>query len=410
MLLIRPEQITLFENAAADHFVPRLEQHLLGALPGHAASLGEDPLRAAVRQAAQQAGQHGFTTQSTARLYAELAVLLGSEFAEDPQLPWTAPLLADAAPENQLFRARQLHEAAIDYLEQVHGADDAERQAALQRFLDEPVDLRAESREQFRNTVLIRLEHLWPSKFKHPGEEQVMQQIRERIKQATQYGFKKEKGVYLFVALGFLLGSGFARDPLHAWARPILNDTGADQPERADRLHQAALQRLVGLSGDGFRPQRPQGSAIQGHPYAHPLDDPEVRAALDRAWQDSQSDDPEQRHQEGGYIVQQLFERFAVERWPRGARGGIVPLPLDASGRFNDQSVLGEFRTLPNPAVDEQGRKWLQEPLPEDITAIAAETYLEASYLISHEQLWIIEPGADTAQALGNREEVLHHE
>lgn len=417
MLQIRPEQILVFEQAAAEHFAPRLEQHALDALPGYAAALGENALRAAVREGIRQAAGRGFSTQAPVRLFVELSLLLGSAFHSDPQFPWASAVLDSPFYADELARARRLHDAAMAYLDQVHGPDDTQRNAALERWLKEPIEIKADtddknrSRERFRSTVLVRLEHLWPEKYAWLGEDATQQRLQQWIKDAVGHGLKKEKGVYIYICLGYLLGSGFDRDPLYPWAGAVLGDTATDQTERAERLHQTALKTLASLDSGGFRPARPNDSAIQGHPYEHPLADPALRAALRRAWQDSLADDPQQRHQEGGYIVQQPNGAFAVERWPRGGRGGITPLPLDNEGLFNGTPVIGEFRTQPNPAVDEQGRKWLQGAQPHDVATLEQEPYRGDSYLIGRDQIWRIPPkaGLDAGQAgpCGSREEVL---
>ena len=65
----------------------------------------------------------------------------------------------------------------------------------------------------------------------------------------------------------------------------------------------------------------------------NPLEHPTVRAELRRAWEESQSDDPINRHEEGGYVVLADDGTYTVARWPRGESSRIAPPLLDADNR-----------------------------------------------------------------------------
>jgi hypothetical protein len=60
------------------------------------------------------------------------------------------------------------------------------------------------------------------------------------------------------------------------------------------------------------------------------LKDPVVIGEMSRAWQASGADDPANRHEEAGYIVQNPDGSVAVERWPPGEQSRIAPPPLDS--------------------------------------------------------------------------------
>ncbi len=63
------------------------------------------------------------------------------------------------------------------------------------------------------------------------------------------------------------------------------------------------------------------------------LKDPTLRAALARARRDSQAEDPINRHEEGGYVVQNPDGSLGVERWPCGEQSLILRPPMDAGKR-----------------------------------------------------------------------------
>lgn len=408
MLTIRREQLALFQNAATPHFATSLLADLqiryplrLGALDGAAG-------HAVIDRGVRGAAEHGLTQRTTARLFIELMVLLGHGFADDPLLPWVAAAFANAPEDDELARARALHSAAVDYLDRVYGADGAHFNMALQQLLAEPVRLSTGSREQFQNAAMARLEQLWPQRFAALDETEMQQALRHNIARAVRYGIRKETGVFIYLTCCFVLGSSFDQDPLLPWAGAILTQQDSEA-ERAIRLHaaaQPALQAwLEGGSDASVRPSRPQQSAIQGYPHEDPLADPTIRAGLHQAWIDSQPDEPEQRHSEGGYITRQPDGSFQIERWPRSGTASILPLPLDDNGRLHGATVMGEFRSQPHPPQDEQGRRWLQGWQAGELQRLREAGYEGSSYLLSRDQLWTFAGG--DAHGAGSRDEVL---
>jgi hypothetical protein len=80
------------------------------------------------------------------------------------------------------------------------------------------------------------------------------------------------------------------------------------------------------------------------------LADPAVIRALDEAWHDSKADDPQQRHEEGGWVYMNVSTgELAIRRASSGMQTAIDlsdPPPLD------DCVVVGKFHTHPNPTSD----------------------------------------------------------
>lgn len=92
--------------------------------------------------------------------------------------------------------------------------------------------------------------------------------------------------------------------------------------------------------------------------------DPVVSAAIEQAWTDSQAGDKDNRHEEGGWIIQDTVTgNLSVQRWPAGNRSGINP---GAPPQIPCTKVVGHFHTHPNPATDENGTKWEQGPSDAD--------------------------------------------
>ncbi len=411
MLTIRREQLALFENAATSHFAATLLPQLRLRYPHRLATVSDAAGQTLIDSGVRLAASHGFTQRTTAQLVIELMVLLGHAFADDPLLPGIGVALGDpgtADERDPLARARALHSAALDYLDPVYGVDGTHFNMALQQLLAQPVRLSTGSREQFQHAALARLEQFWPQRFAAVGEQSMQQALRQHIARAVHYGIRNETGVFTYLTFSYVLGSGFDQDPLLPWAAKVLNDEPGEG-NRAERLHEAAVPVLQGWLAEppdaAVRPLRPQQSAIQGYPYENPLEDPAVRAALRRAWTESQPDDPATRHLEGGYITRQQDGSFQAERWPRGGAASIVPLPLDDAGRLYGVPVAGEFRTQPHPSQDEQGRRWLQGWQPDELARLREAGYDGASYLLGRDQVWLF--GGSEARPAGSRDEVL---
>ena len=98
--------------------------------------------------------------------------------------------------------------------------------------------------------------------------------------------------------------------------------------------------------------------------------DPEVKDALEKAWADSSADNATTRHEEGGWIYEDMSGNLTVVRWPAGNRSGIdAPPPVPPPGG----KVVGEFHTHPNwhppDGKDEAGTEWKQGPSDTDKNA-----------------------------------------
>ncbi len=131
-----------------------------------------------------------------------------------------------------------------------------------------------------------------------------------------------------------------------------------------------------------------------------------VCEAMRWAWERSQADNPELRHEEGGYIVVEADGTLGVRWWRPGNRSSIVPPNRAADGFFAGRRVVGEFHTHPNQPKDELGRTWSQEPSPIDVVGIRQERYSGASYIVTEKYVWQIEPNG-RVRRVGSRTKLL---
>lgn len=157
----------------------------------------------------------------------------------------------------------------------------------------------------------------------------------------------------------------------------------------------------MGTDGESEQTPPPAGPTANGPPAAYapnqtsggdPLASPEVRAAMQQAWVDSRPHDPDNRHEEGGYIVRNPDGTFGVVRWPRGGGSSITPPTRAPDGSYGGLPVDGEFHTHPNPDIDEAGRTWQESPSPGDLVGVRAENYPGDSYVIGHNNVYRVTP------------------
>ncbi len=100
-----------------------------------------------------------------------------------------------------------------------------------------------------------------------------------------------------------------------------------------------------------------------------PLTDPAIRSAIRQAWQDSLPGGP-QRHEEGGYIVQDADGSLGVVRWPRGKYNSSDPPTLDSNNCYFGKQAVAAFHTHPSPPGPQKGNELViatEQPSPEDI-------------------------------------------
>jgi hypothetical protein len=80
------------------------------------------------------------------------------------------------------------------------------------------------------------------------------------------------------------------------------------------------------------------------------LNNPIVQEAIEQAWNDSQPADPNQRHEEGGWIF------FDTSTWQISVRrqlaGQQATIDLDSPPMVPGSVVVGKFHTHPNPTSE----------------------------------------------------------
>jgi hypothetical protein len=243
MLVIRPEQMKIFEENARRRFEDEMVAHTKGFAPQLANVLGDEQLRIAVRSAIGRAERHGFTCRGPIRLYIEFMFQFGSSFGDDPQYPQIARLIESDG--NEMQRAERLYEMCINYLDKVAGPDAENTCKALRELLTftrRPIDF---TEDDWQPRLRDTLKQIYPQKAAYSGEGGLGTLFQEAIAEAQKYGFTSVRHRVLMVVLMFAFGHGCTHDPLYPWIeRTLTDDKVVDAASRADRFERKAATWL----------------------------------------------------------------------------------------------------------------------------------------------------------------------
>jgi hypothetical protein len=253
-MIIRAEQMAVFERAAVRSFEQRLVARVREYFPKHFQILGEPVVREVVRGAWDRAKARGLTTERSVCLYLDLTCLLGHAFDTDPQMPWASEILEDPNDPDEAARMDRLENRAWEYVEGVEqerqelreGAGALRLKAAVRAICQRPdEELSGSSLSAFCDQSIQQLGTLCPQKCLCVGEECLRALVRQAVRAARPYGVTTARGLSLLILLMWLFGCGFDTDPQLPWASRILNDpviTG--QAQRTDALLAGAVEAL----------------------------------------------------------------------------------------------------------------------------------------------------------------------
>ncbi len=241
MLVIRADQMKVFEQAALQGFENDMAAHLGKFSPPLCQAIGDEQLHKTIRFGIGRAESHGFTFRGPVRFYLELMFLLGSHFDTDPQYPWAAEILQDQDSLPQMERADLLYGKTVEYRQKVAGPKDAYTIKALKNIL--ALARQSEQRIQIDSDSALRqqLLSIYPQKAAFIGDEGLAALSREARDKALSHQFSQSRGTALLFILMFTLGHGCCDDFLYPWISRTLRNEKIPQPDaRAGRLEKKA--------------------------------------------------------------------------------------------------------------------------------------------------------------------------
>jgi hypothetical protein len=248
MLVIRHAQMRALGEQGRAAFEEQLCDVFAGAYPRECRQAGgRAAMLAWVRLGVDAAAAAGYGSRYQTGRWLALMLILGVDFATDPQLPWVQAHLDAAREADPTRRVDALLQATLDYLSLTAG-DEAERvvRAMLRiRAVDFAAlpDLQGDAAV---DDACDRLLRLYPEKVAFQGPDLTARNVKLQMQRARSFGLQAPAGRFVFVVLSFMLGSGFDHDPLHPWAGALLHaaDRAASVQLQAD-LERAAREHLA---------------------------------------------------------------------------------------------------------------------------------------------------------------------
>ena len=246
MLKIRKEQYEELGKISLKRFENSMVKHIKEFFPKYYEIMGEPTVRKAIQYGFERAGSHGFTSERDVCLYINLIFLLGSNFDTDLQLSWVSAILNSETITDTVMRIEGLYEKAMEYLDRVAGVDNEYLGRALLRVREISIeDFAQNPTANAGDTAAAQLRKIWPRKCGEMSETTLRDLTEHGSMLANRYNITSERGVVLYIALMFFLGSGFDKDPQFPWAAAVLNDESlTEQATKIDRLHKESMAFL----------------------------------------------------------------------------------------------------------------------------------------------------------------------
>jgi hypothetical protein len=248
MLQIREAQMAALACDVQERFEGEMCVLFVRAYPRECQQAGgpESMLRW-VRTGTRMAQTNGFNGRREIAIWLSLMLILGADFAIDPQLPWVRELLDPDSDPDPGERLELLFKHTLDYLGKTAGKDgELVVRALLRMRAIDFASVPALDDEAAVDDACQRLRAVYPQKFAFQGHALTAMNVARQRCAAREWGLQGPGAEFLFVLLSFMLGSGFVDDPLHGWARDVLQARDGESVggTRATRLEAAAREHL----------------------------------------------------------------------------------------------------------------------------------------------------------------------
>jgi len=244
MLTIREEQLQAFERASWRKFEQAQLEHVREYFPvDHAVLGGDGPTLEFIRAGIDRARTAGIRVFGEACRYIDLMLSLGTDFAIDPQLPWAGALINDGS-QDVSTRVDLLHAAALAYIDRVAGEEGEHYLRAVLRARSLSYEEAGAEGGDFAGSLRALCVRLWPRKHREIRGDPMPRFLAEAISSSERDGMGEPGARMIYAALMFLLGSSFATDPLHPWARAVVGGPPSSSQARARALFHAAKDHL----------------------------------------------------------------------------------------------------------------------------------------------------------------------
>ncbi len=241
MLIIRKVQLDRFALERRLSFEQEMACYLRRHFPFEAAHAD---LEAWVRLGLASAGDAGFAGRAESAQYLALVAMLGVGFDADPMLPWVEQTLAGPAPAQQ--RMDRMFDRSLDFLDAIGGRKCAwliRAKLRVRRQDTTVLDSGVRARRLTRELADV-LRAIYPQKADAVGEVAMKKLVESAIECARSRGALRHQSALIQALHAFMLGCGFAADPLYPWTMASLAEPAIDPDDCYVRMHRHSLEYL----------------------------------------------------------------------------------------------------------------------------------------------------------------------
>ena len=245
MVIIRREQMALFDRLPRLLFEKRLIRHFFRFYERECKDLGVDQVHLVIKNGIEKAEKCGYSSQRDIGFFISLMFLFGSGFDNDPQLPWAKSGLLDESVADTSDRIGRVWSSAMQYIDTVTGEKNEHLIMAMKKLNDYDFSAIHQIPDiEFANHVCIQLDKLYSVKCEYHKKKVTQKLVLDGIATAKSFGFEDNESIIMFCILKLFIGWEFYRDPLYPWVSKILNDDSIDPLEKSKKLQHSARQYL----------------------------------------------------------------------------------------------------------------------------------------------------------------------
>jgi hypothetical protein len=245
-------QIARLRQAAVLAFEQELLEHMREFAPELHRLRGDAVFVPLIRASIERAQNRGFILRGPVRQYVEFVFVFGYGFDTDPMLHWAHEAQESDRDADEMYRAVQLHNRAMRYLNAVAGPGNSYAFTALTRLeMLGPSTLAGTG--PLSDRILAAMASVYPEKFAAAGEPALRHVIAAAARHAQSLSLPADAGTVLLAGLMFGFGHEILRDPLYPWIiatleDPRITDRGAAMRRLFDkvRTYAAAMRKTTG--------------------------------------------------------------------------------------------------------------------------------------------------------------------
>ena len=244
-IVVGRAQVDALRVEAGRRFDRRVLAAVAYCFPRVHVALGQDVLLTVVTSGRMRAARSDWRSERAVFLYAAMMLMLGSGFEQDAQYAWVPQTLQQHADEPALDRIFALHTRAMEYLDEVAGAQNEKLIHALLRMRDFDLEqCKGWPPDGFASMLGQTLASLYPARAGALGAGGMQGLVACAAVTAARHDLAGQVAHALVAGLILMLGAEFDSDPALPWAsRAMAQDVSA--AERLRRLHAAAMDHLA---------------------------------------------------------------------------------------------------------------------------------------------------------------------